>query len=104
MRACARRRKLYRIIRSMVARSAPADADVARGWRSYAHFAQDPSVRLNRRFAAAIRIRSIAAPGSSAIPTVVLMDSYSHQNFQTPLRRIRPKDLDTGKTLVSLTQ
>jgi IS4 transposase len=35
--------------------------------------------------------------------TVLLTGFYSHKNFETPFRRIRFKDPDTGKTLVFLT-
>ncbi len=35
--------------------------------------------------------------------TIVLAGFYSRQDFDTPLRRIRFKDLETGKTLVFLT-
>jgi hypothetical protein len=35
--------------------------------------------------------------------TIVLTGFYSHKGFQTPLRRIRFKDPQTGKRLIFLT-
>ena len=55
------------------------------------------------RSSGATRIESIAATGLICDQTVLLTGFYSRKGFPAPLRRIRFKDPETGKTLIFLT-
>jgi IS4 transposase len=57
------------------------------------------NLKAQRRYSHAVD----RATGLICDQTVVLTGFYSHKGFEAPLRRIRFKDLETGKTLIFLT-
>jgi hypothetical protein len=57
------------------------------------------NLQAQRRYSQAVDTRT----GLICDQTVVLTGYYSHKGFDAPLRRIRFKDLESGKTLVFLT-
>jgi hypothetical protein len=57
-----------------------------------------PNLKIQRRYSHPVDRETCLICDQS----VVLTGFYSHKGFETPLRRIRSKDPETAKTLISL--
>ena len=91
--------RLYHLgLRHPVSRSTLADANEKRDWRIYADFAQR-GLDFQRRYSRKVD----RTTGLRCDQTIVLQGPLSSKKYPDALRRVRVRDLETGKTITLLT-